>query len=100
MSDEVQPARDKKREATRPRWTGRTRDPERFRARVIMHLRQQTGFRTRGVDPSWRQNAWEAWHILRHYYTGTVYCHECAPFIRTSLFPATTNAESEARAND
>jgi hypothetical protein len=95
VSANVQPALYKEPKITGPRWTGRKRDAERFRARILAHLRSQTGFRAQRCDPEWRQIAWEAWHILKHFYAGEMYCAECSPFIRTSLFPALREKEEK-----
>lgn len=82
MSDEVQPASVAQPEVARPRWTGRTRIPERYRERVLASLKRQTRFRNRQSDAEWRQIAWEAWHLLTHYYLGESLCEECKPFVR------------------
>lgn len=82
MSDEVQPESVTQPAATRPRWTGRSRIPERFRDRVLASLKQQTRYRSRQTDAEWRQFAWEAWHLLTHYYLNELPCAECKPFLK------------------
>lgn len=95
MNNGVQPALDKQQEATRPRWTGRTRDPERFRARVLTALRREMRDKGKGYTPQWQQDCWEVWHILKHYFANELYCNECAPFVRISLFPARLEREAQ-----
>jgi hypothetical protein len=98
VSAHVQPALDKQQETSRPRWTGRKRDPERFRARVLCALRREMRQKGKDYSPQWQQNAWEAWHIVKHLYAGDMYCGQCAPFIRAPLFPA--QLEREMRRED
>lgn len=85
-------------EAKGPRWTGRKRDPERFRARLLTALRRQARFDVTGGDATGRQTAWEAWHILKHLWAGETFCYECAHFIPAPLFPAAL--DKEARRED
>src|SRR6266404_77120 len=100
MSDEVQPESVAQPAAKRPRWTGRTREPQRFRERILSHLRAQTRPRTRYVDATYRQNAWETWHILKHLWAGETFCYECSYFIPASLFPAPLSTLTERKGRD